>query len=403
MTLFTLNLKEERIFGLDLLRFLAIILVLVSHGRHLLEPMTNSTRIMSIGGYWGVELFFVLSGFLIGGILIRIYENENILNKNVILNFWKRRWFRTLPNYYLILLINFFLALILGKFDFFDWRFYLYPFFLQNFFTEHPHFFEEAWSLAVEEWFYISFPLILSFISFSFFRDFSKKNKILFSIILIFILCFFLKLLIVLKFNPDWDFGVRKITPLRLDSILTGVFFAWCKYYYADIFNKSKWLTFIISLSLIAFSGYFYFYHIMEYGTIKTSLFGKTAYFTITSLAFGLLLPICSFNQKTKPTNPIKKGVTIISLISYSMYLLHFSLVLKGISLFSYINDSVVTSIFFYLVYLGTTTILSILLFKYYERPMTELRNYSSNGKQFLGVKEYFKIAIRELKKASIE
>lgn len=68
----SVDLNQKRIFGLDLLRFLAIIMVLISHGRLLLKStLGSSIDFLSLGGFWGVELFFVLSGFLIGGILIK--------------------------------------------------------------------------------------------------------------------------------------------------------------------------------------------------------------------------------------------------------------------------------------------------------------------------------------------
>ena len=63
----------------------------------------------------GVEIFFVISGFLIGKIIYRIIQKDDF-SFNDVREFWKRRWFRTLPNYYLVLLINILLwFLIYGK------------------------------------------------------------------------------------------------------------------------------------------------------------------------------------------------------------------------------------------------------------------------------------------------
>jgi len=95
---------EKRVFGLDLMRALAIIFVVIGHGGWILDKAnTNFPWIRFIDG---VELFFVLSGFLIGGILIKIFQNTESLNLNTIWDFWIRRWFRTLPNYYLVLVLN---------------------------------------------------------------------------------------------------------------------------------------------------------------------------------------------------------------------------------------------------------------------------------------------------------
>jgi peptidoglycan/LPS O-acetylase OafA/YrhL len=62
--------EKDRNFGLDLVRAVAILLVLTSHGRFLL-PEFPGKILLANGGFFGVELFFVLSGFLIGTILIK--------------------------------------------------------------------------------------------------------------------------------------------------------------------------------------------------------------------------------------------------------------------------------------------------------------------------------------------
>ena len=95
---------NKRVFGLDLMRALAILFVVIGHGGHLLEKAnTNFPWIKLIDG---VELFFVLSGFLIGGIIIKEFQNNGTFGIKQIFHFWKRRWFRTLPNHYLILILN---------------------------------------------------------------------------------------------------------------------------------------------------------------------------------------------------------------------------------------------------------------------------------------------------------
>jgi len=66
---------NNRIFGLDLLRACAIMFVVIGHGNYLLS--NKYTDIIDIFfGYGGVSIFFVLSGFLIGGILIKNFRKE---------------------------------------------------------------------------------------------------------------------------------------------------------------------------------------------------------------------------------------------------------------------------------------------------------------------------------------
>jgi len=165
--LFSLGtLHTKRVFGLDVMRAIAILIVVDSHATMALGNYYNSP-------FWhfllpdGVELFFVLSGFLIGGILIRSYEKNAGFNRRLLLNFWTRRWFRTLPAYYLVLSGLIVMALLRA------WRSGLhhalppkqtllaYFFFGQNFNKEMGGFFAETWSLAIEEWSYITLPLVL--------------------------------------------------------------------------------------------------------------------------------------------------------------------------------------------------------------------------------------------------
>lgn len=90
---------------LDFCRALAISLVLLSHGRTFLVPLMPETNIFKFGGFLGVELFFVLSGFLIGRILIEKTNNQES-HREWIPSFWLRRWLRTYPSYILFLFIN---------------------------------------------------------------------------------------------------------------------------------------------------------------------------------------------------------------------------------------------------------------------------------------------------------
>lgn len=157
------NYIGNRIFGLDLLRCIAILLVLLTH---FLESITPNNLTHFYYKYLfidGVSLFFVLSGFLIGTILIKNFLKYGI-SLTTLLNFWKRRWFRTLPNYYLVILfvltfncfyknIDISFADVLRRVTFTQ-NFYLLD---ENYYKKFP----EGWSLAIEEWFYLLIPSCL--------------------------------------------------------------------------------------------------------------------------------------------------------------------------------------------------------------------------------------------------
>ncbi|MCE2742657.1 MAG: acyltransferase family protein, partial [Fluviicola sp.] len=94
--------NNERNFGLDLIRFIAIILVVIVHSSFFL----NQNFINSIYIIDGVDLFFVLSGFLIGKIIINNIIVKNKIEFKDVKSFLIRRWLRTIPNYVLFLIIN---------------------------------------------------------------------------------------------------------------------------------------------------------------------------------------------------------------------------------------------------------------------------------------------------------
>jgi len=142
----------RRNFGLDLMRAVAISAVVWAHSLRSLKIGFGD----SVPGLFpidGVSVFFVLSGFLIGRIIYRSIEGKS---PSELLGFYKRRWWRTLPNYYLFLLLHIAAYALLGISEKIDWRAFL---FLQNLHLPNTLFFRESWSLAVEEWFYILFPL----------------------------------------------------------------------------------------------------------------------------------------------------------------------------------------------------------------------------------------------------
>src|SRR5215471_10027057 len=88
--------------GLDFLRALAIVLVVDCHAVTVLRSQPEY-RVLQLGGK-GVDLFFVLSGWLLGRQLMRELRDTNTIDLR---RFWYRRWLRTLPAYYAVLAFTF--------------------------------------------------------------------------------------------------------------------------------------------------------------------------------------------------------------------------------------------------------------------------------------------------------
>jgi peptidoglycan/LPS O-acetylase OafA/YrhL len=165
--------SQTRIPQLDGLRGIAIGMVLVWH--FFLVPMVVEPRTflayVTIPGrlaWTGVDLFFVLSGFLIGGILLDARDASNYFTV-----FYTRRFFRIIPVYFLCFGGIFVLSIFLGNLPVrkFDWVFadhlpwLSFPFFFQNFWmaarsTLGSFGLGATWSLCVEEQFYLTLPLL---------------------------------------------------------------------------------------------------------------------------------------------------------------------------------------------------------------------------------------------------
>lgn len=354
-----MKITENRILGLDLFRAIAIILVVNSHGKFIISQLTE--HIPTLFKIDGVELFFILSGFLIGSILIQLIHNNELNNVAHILTFWKRRWFRTVPNYMLFLIVNVILVsleIIDGDIEQFNLSFL---FFFQNFYSGFFGFYWESWSLSVEEYFYIFLPLLL----FLFTKKLASKKAILFTVIILIVLPLIYRISIS-SLQVDefwWDVEFRKVVLTRLDAIMYGVFMAFLKVYYTQFFNKNANLMLIIGLVLIIV--HFYVPH------PPNAFYTKTFYFSFQSFAVMLLLPkatqILSLGNLF-----LDKFIQFISKISYSMYLTNLLLaqfIMKNISLSSNGKNLIV-----YVIYWSTTILLSYCIYKYFEHPITQLR-----------------------------
>lgn len=302
---------EKRIFGLDVVRALAIFLVFWQHSA-LLFPKEYRKFVFFYEDFLldGVSIFFVLSGFLICRILIKVLEKGNGILAKDIINFWKRRWFRTLPAYFVVLLV-----LIVFDYENWDNRFSFF-YFGANLFTRLDNgFFRVAWSLAVEEWFYLIIP-VLVFV----FRFTSVKVATILAPITIILLVNFIRTDLFLAGESIADF--RQVVAYRLDSIAFGGVLAWLYYYHYSVFKvlKKPFLA-ILMLCLIVFP-------------MCTNLFDfphQFAHFNLETLMAILMIVPLSEYKGNKVFSLIKKGVTFTSKISYSIYLIHASIVLWGI------------------------------------------------------------------------
>lgn len=352
------------------MRATAIIMVLCSHCLWI-YPESNSpvSQIFKHFGFLGVEIFFVLSGFLIGKILLELFLNPKF-SFHEIKYFLKRRWFRTFPNYFLILLINILIAGIIGYKIESLWKYF---FFLHNFSGRMLAFFPESWSLSVEEWAYLILPFCLFIISFVF-----KRNKqFLFVGTVIFLIVIFQITKISYHLNTEnttllqWNADLKPVVIYRLDSILYGVLASWIYSNFYSVWKKYRVVFLLIGIFGLLFLN-FGITKVQFFG-IEQNLFRNVFYLPLISISLIFFLPFLSEWKKTR--NSIQKPIVYISLISYSIYLLHYCVILQ---LFKYYIPTENFGDFqlhiYCIVYLALTFVLSSFLFFFYERPIMNLR-----------------------------
>ena len=362
---------SNRIFGLDLMRTTAILMVLCSHILWIYPPQTGIiSQLFTLFGFWGVEIFFVLSGFLIGKILYTMYVEDNFSYKSVFY-FLQRRWFRTLPAYYLVLILNLIIALVLNVQV--DGSLY-YFFFLQNFYSTMLPFFPESWSLAVEEFAYLLTPFAL-LTGTLFLPSISKSKQFLYVVLSLILIFTITKIGYYLATSNttliEWNVSLKAVVIYRIDAILYGILASWIFINYPDTWKKIKielaFLAFI--LIVIMYAGVGYFRILID----SYPFFWNVMYLPLTSIIFSLFLPILS--QWNVTNIWILKPVTFISIISYSVYLLHYSVILQVMKYYFPTDSYSFNHLHFYtFLYLVITFLLSWILYRFYEKPMTNLR-----------------------------
>lgn len=349
-----------RVFGLDFMRALAILGVVGIHSIGFLpEPWLSSLRRIgpAFFGALGVELFFVLSGYLVGSLLLRVEWSTG--RWQPLRTFWYRRWMRTLPNYFLFLAANvLFLWVVAGQLSL-DWR---YLFFLQNLAWPHPAFFPETWSLSVEEWFYLLIPLVLFVLT----RRGVGTTRAL--------LCCFAALLVLpllgrmLCAGLDWKWDiVRGTVVLRLDAIMYGVAGALLHRRY-----PSPWTRLANAGLLIGVAGVAIAWAIILIVPRDTSLM-KVLYFPFLSLALALCLPAASCWQlrvESMATGVIRR----IALWSYSLYLCNL-LVLRVIEATIPAPRSPALSLAVFALFWTASLAVSAVAYRCWEKPIMDLRD----------------------------
>lgn len=339
--------NKKRISSIDIFRALAILSVVIYHFNEYL-PM----------GYLGVDLFFVISGFLIGRMLIR----EFITTQSVhFFKFFLSRGFKIWPSYYFFLLFGNLIAYFLYKNIAPDYYIPLedllrYLFFIKNFVGTQYHWcFEHLWSLCVEEHFYLVAPFLFIVLGWLLRFNFSKKIVLFTGVICIIVLGIFMRYVLIEHFSKSINH--YESTLVRVHELAVGVFMGLLFVYYEDKLMQIKNLYLLFIIGLLVFIALLFFHASTE------NYFFQTHFFPVSiPFAFLLMMTGIYFVDFSK-----WKTLRFIAYYSYNWYLWH-TLWVKFISI--YINSNVLGL----LVYMVFTFLLAIVFTKVIEEKCLSYR-----------------------------
>ena len=346
---------------IDGLRGIAIIPVILYH---LNIPFFS-------GGYIGVDIFFVISGFLITSII-----HNNIKEKKFsLLDFYERRLRRIIPILYLILILSIPFTLInfieVDSRNFFESLFAVITFSSNFLFwlEEGEYFTREnslkpllhTWSLSIEMQFYIIFPLIIIIL------EKVKKLKIM----IISSTCFFSFLIAnwLSLVNPDASFY---LSLTRVWELLLGSLCALLRISCNKVKSKSDYICFF-SFIIIFLSVFFF--------NDKTLHPSFISLFPVLATCFLIL-----FSEESNSFKRLLQfgPLVVVGLISYSLYILHFPM----IAFLKYLDIRMSTNIIF--VFLICLFLISYFSWVYIETPFRKKNQISK--KKFLRL--YFFLSI---------
>ena len=354
--------NRERQPGLDLLRALAIIVVVVYHAA--LFGFILPGRVDRFG-WIGVDLFFVLSGYLIGGQLLASLARDQRIELG---QFFTRRALRIMPAYFVVLAIYFLLP---------AWREYpemsqpLWKFLLsvQNIALHGGTAFSHAWSLAVEDQFYLALPFLLLFL-------YRRPRAAIIVPCLIVVGGIALRGFLAAQ-NPSVDGGVSfrgfqawiyYPTWTRLDPLVFGVILAAIEkfrpHWWQSIINCAPWLW-LPALALIVYALYL--------GETKNlTVIACVWQFPLIALGMAVLL-VCAVSPRLPLCRVSIPGAPFIASIAYSAYLIQ-KLVINAVEQFCTNHTIDLTSVPALLGVELCVYIAASILFLSIERPFLLLR-----------------------------
>lgn len=381
-----------KLLGLDHLRALAISFVFIYHyGGMFAHPEWIHT--IGTFGWTGVDLFFVLSGYLISSqLFLKIAKGRKISFRE----FFLKRFFRIIPAYLVVVVLYF-------SFPFLREREALAPLWKYLTFTQNLGLdarsqgtFSHAWSLCIEEQFYLFLPLILILLVSI---KGIKKGYIL--LLLLFVAGFMARLyswnVLVSPFVNDdyfwayWHKWIYYPTNCRLDGLLTGVSVAAIFQFKPRVKETIvQYGNQLLGTGLLLLTGAYFL--CINQSSFNASIFG----FPLVSLGYGFLI-LGAISPTSFLYHFDSKVMATIASLSYALYLTHKIIIHVTQEQFSKLNISKDSTLMF-LICLATCLLGALLMNKLIEKPFLRLRDKVLSGTKAGSPMELTKTGVEDFK-----
>ena len=304
----------NRLPGLDLLRAIAIVWVMLFHS-YLVGGPGPDFLWLSRFGWAGVDIFFVLSGYLIGSQVLRPLQQGQAFS---FAQFYARRAWRILPAFGVVLALYVFFPALRESPGLAPW--WQFATFTLNLLIDYQHHqaFSQAWSLCVEEHFYLIFPLLACALA----RRPSTRKFMVFCLGVM-VLGIALRSAVWLHdaaLDPPRNWFVEDIyypTWMRLDGLLIGVMLATLRVYRASVWERLQ-----RHANAILFGGVLTCGLALWLFRDRTGLLANALGWPLLSFGFGLLV-FAAAERHSLIGRWKLPGAGWVAAISYSLYLSH--------------------------------------------------------------------------------
>jgi peptidoglycan/LPS O-acetylase OafA/YrhL len=305
----------ERAPSLDLVRGLAAFVVAIAHFfiyRHIRPDIFETLSVLA------VEVFFVLSGFVLAPQIIACVQAGKVRSLGI---FFVRRWMRTIPAFILALVC---ISAISSDLHIGDMA--RYALYVQNLFSQSNQvdYYPVAWSLSVEEWFYVVFPLLL-------FSGAVVCGRPDLKVIAIITVLFITAISVLRWLEGDyahWGSEIRRVVAFRIDSIAYGVLL----FLMLGSLARQSTRPVLIVIGFVLFVGIAAFAFQLTLEIALKEEVSAEHIFPFAAALFGssIIILFWLLDSIVRRSRRLKETALCLGRISYSVYLIHLIFLVAG-------------------------------------------------------------------------